>query len=282
MSGRESHDSSAYYARNGYHLDSKDQVLGDMERHHLDPGHQMILGDSRHMDEIPDNSIALMVTSPPYGVGKDYDDTDQSFDEYIDLLHDVFTETYRVLEPGGRAAINVANLGRKPYIPLTSYVHAICMDIGYLPRGEIIWVKGEGAAGNCAWGTFNSPKNPVLRDLHEYVLVYSKEQFGKPFKGESTLTKEEFMEYTLSIWKIRPESAKKIGHPAPFPLELPRRLIKLYTYQDEHVLDPFVGSGTTTIAAMETGRSSVGYDNDQTSFDLASNRIAEWSDTHGS
>lgn len=270
MGNRESHDSTAFYAR----FDTpKTEALGEPQS--AGAANKLICGDSRDMSEIKSNSVALMVTSPPYHVGKEYD-TDDTFDEYLDLLRDVFAESYRCLEPGGRAAINIANLGRKPYIPLTAYVDAMCLDIGYLPRGQIVWQKAEGAAGNCAWGSFQSAQNPVLRDIHEYLLVYSKGQFGRAYKGESTITKEEFMEYTLSVWNMRPESAKKIGHPAPFPLELPRRFIKLYTYKNDVVLDPFIGAGTTALAALQEGRRYIGYDNDCSYIALAEQRIEKW------
>lgn len=269
-SKRESHDSSPFYSRFGELPASR--IVGSIQEPPEDSLNVILNKSSEEMLELPDNCVSLMVTSPPYHVGKEYD-TDTDFDEYLDLLHTVFSECYRVLQPGGRAAINIANLGRKPYIPLTTYCDAICQDIGFLPRGQVVWQKGEGANGSCAWGTFNSAKNPVLRDIHEYVLVFSKGQFGKPYKGESTLTKEEFMEYTLSVWRINPASAKRIGHPAPFPVELPERLIKLYTYKDDLILDPFIGAGTTAIAAKQNGRHYIGYETDADYCALANERI---------
>ena len=108
-----------------------------------------------------------MVTSPPYHVGKDYD-ADTTFEDYLDLLEAVFRETYRVLQPGGRAVVNVANLGRRPYVPLSHLVTARMMKVGFFMRAEIIWRKAKGAGGNCAWGSWRSPANPVVRDVHEY------------------------------------------------------------------------------------------------------------------
>ncbi len=142
-------------------------------------------------------------------------------------------------------------------------------------RGEIIWQKAAGANGSCAWGSFNSASNPTLRDLHEYVLVFSKGDFRRAYKGKSTISTEAFMRDTLSVWNIRPESAKKIGHPAPFPVELPFRLIDLYTYEGDLVLDPFLGSGTTCVAAKMLHRDYVGYDTIRRYCDLARNRLAE-------
>lgn len=267
VSGRVSHDSSAYYDRFDKVVESDDTTINPASE--VD----VIYNTScEKMSELPDNSVALSVTSPPYNVGKDYDG-DQTFDEYLDFLHTVFTETYRVLIPGGRFAINVANLGRKPYIPLTSYLDAICLDIGYFPRAHIVWIKGEGANGSCAWGSFKSASNPVIRDVNEFILVYSKGRFGRPDKGESTVTRENFMRDTLSVWKFPPESAKRIGHPAPFPPELPNRLINLYTYRNDLVLDQFMGSGTTAVAAVNNGRHYVGYETDPLYVELATERL---------
>ncbi|HEY8531667.1 MAG TPA: site-specific DNA-methyltransferase, partial [Limnochorda sp.] len=216
--------------------------------------------DARQMTQLPDRSVHLMVTSPPYNVGKEYDQ-DLSLAEYLELLEAVFREVYRVLVPGGRAAVNVANLGRKPYVPLHLYVTEVMLRIGFLMRGEIIWSKAASPGGSCAWGSWRSPSNPTLRDIHEYILVFSKERFDRPRQGrEVTLGREEFLELTQSIWSFNPESARRVGHPAPFPVELPRRLIRLYTYKNDVILDPFAGVGTTAVAAVLTGRRFVGYE----------------------
>jgi site-specific DNA-methyltransferase (adenine-specific) len=228
------------------------------------------------MEQIPDNCVALMVTSPPYNVGKDYDD-DLDIDEYLELLRAVFTETWRVIEPGGRVAVNVANLGRKPYIPLNQYVAGLLTEIGFDLRGEIIWQKAKSAGGSCAWGSWMSAKNPTLRDVHEYVIVASKGSFSRVRIGEDSISKEEFLEATVSIWDILPESARRVGHPAPYPVELPRRLIELYTFEGDLILDPFLGSGSTAVAAVETGRHYVGYDLSKEYIDLAEKRIRQGS-----
>jgi len=200
-----------------------------------------------------------------------------SLNEYLNLLNTVWRETYRVLVPGGRACVNVANLGRKPYIPLHSYIIEGMQDIGYLMRGEIIWNKASSASPSTAWGSWLSAANPVLRDIHEYILVFSKETFSRKKENrENTIKKEEFLEWTKSIWSFSAVSARQIGHPAPFPEELPHRLIQLYTFKDEVVLDPFVGSGSACLSAIKDKRNYVGYDIDSGYVKLAERRIANY------
>jgi site-specific DNA-methyltransferase (adenine-specific) len=215
-----------------------------------------------------------MITSPPYNVGKEYD-ADLTLEEYLAFLRRVWTETYRVLVPGGRACVNVANLGRKPYIPMSGLIAREMIDLGFLMRGEIIWDKASSASTSTAWGSWQSASNPILRDTHEYILVFSKGTFKREkIEGrESTITKEEFLEYTKSVWDFFSESAKKVGHPAPFPVELPYRLIQLYTYSNEIVLDPFMGSGQTALAALKAGRRYVGYELNEEYLELARKRI---------
>ncbi len=235
---------------------------------------QVVCRSSEALPEIPDCSVHLMVTSPPYNVRKQYDE-DLSLPEYLDLLAKVLQETYRVLAWGGRACINVANIGRKPYIPLSDSISRIMLEIGFLMRGEIIWNKGAGAGVSMAWGSFQSAANPVLRDTHEYIQVFSKGAFGRKKRPDqqNTITKEQFMEWTKSVWTFTPESAKKVGHPAPFPVELPYRLIQLYTFQGDVVLDPFLGSGSTALAALKSGRGFIGYEINPEYVELAKNRL---------
>lgn len=200
---------------------------------------------------LPDNSVHLMIISPPYNVTIEYDNN-LNLEEYLALLKSVWKETYRVLGSGGRACINVANLGRKPYIPLHSYIINDMLEIGFQIRGEIIWNKASNTSTSTAWGSWLSAANPVLRDIHEYILIFSKDSFSHTSKGkESTILKEEFLEWTKSTWTFPAVSAKKIGHHAPFPEEFPNRLIKLYSFKQDVILVPFLGSGTTSLSAIK-------------------------------
>ena len=227
---------------------------------------------SENMSELENNSVSLTVTSPPYNIGKD-SDLDLTDDEYWAMMENIFTETYRVTESGGRLVVNVANLGRKPYIPFSKYFTELLIEIGFIMRGEIIWQKSKGANANFAWGSWLSASNPVIRDIHEYCLVFSKDSLKKSSQGESSIKKEEFMESTLSIWNINPARAKIIGHPAPFPIEVPQKFINLYTYKKDLVLDPFLGSGTTAVAAKLLERNFIGYEIEEKYIAIANNRL---------
>ena len=286
VSRRESHDASAFYARFPA-PELSDDVTIDPDKD-ID---EIVCGDARNMDRLKDASVALVVTSPPYFAGKEYETAlgeghvPATYGEYLAMLEDVFAECVRVLEPGGRIAVNVANLGRKPYRSLAADVTTILQDrLRLLLRGEVVWIKAEGASGSCAWGSFRKATNPVLRDLSERVVIASKGRFDRAIKAakraelglphESTISKDEFLEATLDVWKIRPESATRVGHPAPFPVELPQRLIELYTYAGDVVLDPFAGSGSALVAAHRTGRRWVGYELDPDYCRLAEARLA--------
>ncbi len=227
---------------------------------------------SENMEELENNSVSLTVTSPPYNIGKD-SDSDLTDDKYWSMMENIFKETYRVTQSGGRLVVNVANLGRKPYIPFSKYFTELLIETGFIMRGEIIWQKSKGANANFAWGSWLSASNPVIRDIHEYCLVFSKDSLKKSTQGESSLEKEEFMESTLSIWNINPEKAKKIGHPAPFPVELPKRFINLYSFKEDLVLDPFIGSGTTAIASKLMQRNYVGYEINKDYIEIANKRL---------
>lgn len=285
---RESHDSSGFYERFSHPTLSDDAVIsGSFELANPFQNH-----DARSMNALPDASVALVVTSPPYFAGKQYEQDlehaaiPSSYLEYLDMLRSVFKECVRVLEPGGRIAVNVANLGRKPFRSLAADVIAILQDdLGLLLRGEIVWQKAEGSSGSCAWGSYKKAVNPVLRDVTERVVVASKGRFdravdstarqqrGLPHK--STIMTDDFLNLTLDLWQIPTESAKRVGHPAPFPAELPEKLIELYTYEGDLVLDPFVGSGSTLVAASRLKRRYVGYDLDASYLEIAKQRVSD-------
>ncbi len=275
--GREGHDASAFYSTRLYeNRPQAEETVYAENPISSETLNSIIHASSEKMAELPDASVHLMVTSPPYNVGKDYD-KDLSMDEYLAFLKRVWAETYRVLVPGGRACINVANLGRKPYIPLHAFILHDMLEIGFLMRGEIIWDKGASASTSTAWGSWQSATNPTLRDVHEYILVFSKGSFrrARPESREDTITKEEFLEFTKSVWSFASESARKIGHPAPFPVELPYRLIQLYTFEGDIVLDPFMGSGQTALAVLKAGRHYVGYEINEDYLALAKERISQ-------
>ncbi|MEM0139976.1 MAG: site-specific DNA-methyltransferase [Ferroplasma sp.] len=273
---RASHDSSKFYNSRLYEGVSRGQDNVDFHENPLPDSSidKIFCKSAERMMELPDRSVHMVVTSPPYNVGKLYD-KDMSLNEYRSFLLSIWKEVYRVLVPGGRICINIANLGRRPYIPLHAFVIEDLLSLGFLMRGEVIWDKGATANSSIAWGTYLSAKNPVLRDSHEYILIFSKDTFTRGIKDKmkSTLSKDEFAAYTKSVWSFNAESATKVGHPAPFPVELPARCIKLYTFEEEVVLDPFIGSGTTAVAAFELNRHYVGYEVDADYVKIAEKRI---------
>lgn len=276
-SGRINHDSSKFYNSKLYSELGEKKLVDKNENDFPDKlENTIILGTAENMKELPDNSVHLMITSPPYNVSKEYDE-DLSLKEYLQLLKNAFSETYRVLVNGGRACINVANLGRKPYIPLSDYISKMMLEIGFNMRGEIIWNKAASASPSTAWGSWQSAANPILRDVHEYILVFSKGDYKRERgQKENTITKEQFMEWTKSIWTMNAESARRIGHPAPFPEELPFRLIQLYSFKGDIILDPFMGSGTTAVSALKSDRKYIGYDVSQEYIELAERRINQY------
>ena len=299
VSKREGHDAAEFYRR------FADEPLPppldpDFQPLPVFPCNHIWAGDARRMDEgvaedpdgpeLPDNSVALVVTSPPYFVGKEYE-TDvndpaipATYSAYLQMLTEVFTQCYRKLEPGGRIAVNVANLGRKPYRSLSSVVMQLLTEVGYVLQAELIWRKAQSQAGSCAWGSFQSPASPVIRDLTERIVVASKGSGGRVMSAAAraqrglpafpSLERDAFMSSTLDVWEFPPAHATRVGHPAPYPVELPRRLIDLYTWQDDLVLDPFMGAGTTAVAAVERGRRYAGFELDPQYVDLARRRAA--------
>ncbi|MFQ5446067.1 MAG: DNA-methyltransferase [Saprospiraceae bacterium] len=281
VNGRVNHDSSKFYQSRLYtSLGQKTAAEGSPASPFPEAFENHIFATTaEQMTDIPGNSVHLMITSPPYNASKDYDE-DLTLNEYLAMLERVFRETYRVLVHGGRACVNVANLGRKPYLPLTAFITQMMIDTGFLMRGEILWDKGASASASTAWGSWMSASNPILRDVHEYILIFSKGDYKRHLtKSEketkkSTITKEQFLEWTKTIWAMGAESARRVGHPAPFPEELPLRLIQLYSFETDIILDPFMGSGTTALAALRSNRKFVGFETVQEYIDLAQQRIA--------
>ena len=260
---RENHDAGAYYSRQLMPIGVKADLDRTLEPENSLPPkarNHIFIKSSEDMGDLPDRCVHLMVTSPPYNVGKEYDH-DISTEDYLMLIRKVMEETHRVLVDGGRACVNVANIGRKPYIPLHAYIIQIAAEVGFFMRGEIIWDKGMSGTST-AWGSWRSPSNPTLRDTHEYILVFQKPPFGRRATDRrmATILRTSFLEHTKSTWNIPPASAQRAGHPAPFPVQLPRRLIELYTYSGEVVLDPFMGTGATALAAHGSRRTFVGYE----------------------
>ena len=275
-SKKETHDSSYFYDSKLFKtqkiVQQKSIIQNEISKEVLNKVHNK---DSKNIDFIPDNSIHLIITSPPYNNSKEYDE-DLSLEEYLKLINDVMVEAHRILIRGGRICINIANIGRKPYIPLSTYIDLIMIKIGFLPRWQIIWDKSASAGPSTAWGSWQSASNPILRDIHEYILVYSKGEFGRKnsrSNKDDSISKDAFLENTKSIWKFPTASARKIGHPAPFPIELPKRLIELYSFENDIILDPFAGSGTTAIAAKTTNRNYIMIDINSDYCKLAKERI---------
>jgi len=276
--GRINHDSTPFYASRLYEglpTEKRTEYIEvPISSQFLD---RIFCKTSENMEELPDNSVHLMVTSPPYNVGKEYDEN-LTLQEYREFLKQVWKEVHRTLVPGGRACINIANLGRRPYIPLHAFIVEDMLELGFLMRGEIIWNKASSSSPSTAWGSWLSAANPTLRDIHEYILVFSKGMFSRKnaSRRRSTISRQEFLEFTKSVWTFPAELAHAVGHPAPFPVELPYRLLQLYTFEGEVILDPFVGSGQAAIAAIKTNRHYVGYDISEEYVKLAERRIKEF------
>jgi site-specific DNA-methyltransferase (adenine-specific) len=235
------------------------------------------------MKQIPDDSVSLVFSSPPYSLGLSYDNhsDDMSHKDYIAWLENVFTECKRVLKRGGRLAINVATITNrqadkdKEYFRFAAKHFGNMMDrIGLFPFAEIIWYKQDAAGKKTAWGSYCAPSFPIIRSTHEYIFVFSKDQFRLDGDIEqSDMTPEEFQEWTFSTWFVKPETRNLVDHPAPFSESLAGRVIKLFSYRGDLVLDPFNGTGTTTYMAYKLGRRYLGIDNSKKYCDFAINRI---------
>jgi SOS regulatory protein LexA len=226
------------------------------------------------MKKIPDNSIHLAITSPPYNVGKDYDNhhDKMNYQDYLNWLYKVWEQTKRVLVPGGRFALNIAPTGIKDFIPIHHDFINQFRELGMKFRTEIIWYK-QTMLKRTAWGSFKSPANPHIVPSWEYVLIFTKEV--DRLDGDSKMadiTKKEFMDFSDGFWQIFPETKRK-GHPAPFPEKLIYRLIKFYSYKGNNVLDMFGGTGTVAAVAAKTGRSFLHIDISKQYCKVAKDRV---------
>lgn len=243
--------------------------------------HKIIFGDSRSLNQISDKAVQLIITSPPYWQLKDYGTEDQigfndSYEEYINNLNLVWKECNRVLADGCRLCINIGDqfarsvyYGRYKVIPIRTEIIRFCESLGMDYMGAIIWQKPttmNTSGGGAVMGSFPYPRNGILKMDYEFILIFKKlGNAPKPTplqKADSKMTKEEWNQYFSSHWIFN--GVKQMGHIAMFPEELPKRLIKMFSFVGETVLDPFAGSGTTSLAAKNLGRNSIGYEINKT------------------
>ena len=229
---------------------------------------------------LPDESVHLAITSPPYNLDKDYEHHDDNLEyaEYLDWMRQVWAATLRVLVNGGRLCINIGENKRQNITcPTFSAFINQCVELKMLYRGTVIWNKNS-AAKHCAWGSWKSCSNPHIVPRHEYIIIFSKGQWKLEGTSEQCdITDKEFMDNTRSVWMMGTEHRTKIGHPAPFPEELPYRLIRYYCYRGNTVLDMFGGSGTVGVVASQLGRNYILIDNSPAYCELARKRMDETS-----
>ena len=240
---------------------------------------------------IPDGIVSLVVTSPPYNVGMEYGKRDdrEPWKQYIDWLGKIMKECKRVLRDGGRLIINIDSIvnheednDKEYFRPIYADLVNIGRDVGLNFRTDICWFKHQVVGRATAWGSYCLCSNPTIRRNHEYLLVWSKGPWRLEGDSEqSDMTKAEFEEWTMSFWHIQPETKKKGGHPCPFPEELVKRCIKLFSYRGDVVLDPFMGSGTTAYVAKMLSRHYIGIENSKEWLDYANDRVASISDMFG-
>lgn len=227
---------------------------------------RIICGDAREvLSRIPDMSIDLIITSPPYNFGHSYaqdphDDT-REWNEFFGKLLSVWSECVRVLKPGGRIAVNIQPLF-SDYVPTHHIISNQLAGLGLLWRAEILWEKNNYNAKYTAWGSWKSPSMPYIKYTWEYIEVFDKATHKKAGQKEDIdISAEEFKEWVIGRWTFPPETRMKdYGHPAVFPEELPKRLMKLFSYRNDLVLDPFNGAGTSSLVAWKLGRRFIGID----------------------
>jgi len=239
------------------------------------PVNKIICGDCLEvMKDWPDNCIDLVVTSPPYNIGINYDIYEDTipYEDWLDWLNKIWDECLRIIIEGGRICINCNDTGRNPYYPSHCDIASRIRKKWYM-MGIIVWDKMS-SLSNTAWGSWKSPSAPSLRGRQEYIIIAGKG--GKVLQKENGIIDEygnrEFLSLTSEIWSLIPQTNNKL-HPVPFPIELPKRLIKLYSYRNAIILDPFVGSGTTCVSAKILGRDYIGIDISKKYCDISKQRL---------
>lgn len=228
------------------------------------------------MKDIPDKSIDLIITSPPYNLGIDYDNynDNQELNDYLLGQEKILRECFRILKDGGRLAWQVPSITQeKMYFPLNSWTSMKCLEIGFEQRAEIIWLK-EQIPSRTAWGSFNSPSDNKILPSWEYIELFSKGNKKIQHEGTTDLDKNNFIEWTNGLWRIQPQTIS-VGHPAPFPIDLPKRIIQMNTYVGDIVLDCFLGSGTTAVACKQLNRNYIGIEISEKYCEIARQRLRQ-------
>ena len=224
------------------------------------------------MKNLPDGVVNCIITSPPYNVGLEYDEYDDNkpYDDYLKWIREIFRESYRVLAEDGRMCINIGD-GKNGSIPTHSDFIQIAKEIGFHILTIIVWNKNN-SSNRTAWGSFMNPSSPSFPRCFEYILVFRK-TMKLTHTGVATIERKEFIDWSNGLWEFNGERLSKVGHPAAFPIELPKRCIRLFTYEGDVVLDPFMGSGTTAVAALWENRKYIGFELSEEYYKLATERL---------
>ncbi|GAP09106.1 DNA modification methylase [Bellilinea caldifistulae] len=267
---KEENRSQYYYARSNNFSKENNSLPEELTN-------TILCGDSRDvLKTVPDNSIDLIFTSPPYNFGLEYDQQDDAhkWEQYFDKLFAIFDECIRVLKYGGRIAVNIQPLF-SDYIPSHHMISNFFLSRKMIWKGEILWEKNNYNCKYTAWGSWKSPSNPYLKYTWEFIEIFAKGTLKKAGKPEHVdISAEEFKEWVVAKWNIAPErKMKEFGHPAMFPEKLAERVIKLFSFVGDVVLDPFNGVGTTTAVAKKLGRKFIGIDISQEYCEIAKKRI---------
>lgn len=248
----------------------------DYKTYYKDSESVILFNNTLTTTVIKDNSIDLIVTSPPYNLDIDYKscNDNQPYDEYLKFTNTWLTNCFRWLKPDGRMCLNIPldkNKGGKQSVGAD--ITTIAKQVGFKYQSTIIWNEGN-ISKSSAWGSWMSASAPyVIAPVELIVLLYKDSWKKMSGSRKSDMTREEFIEWTNGMWTFKGESKRKIGHPTPFPVELPKRCIKLFSFEDDVVLDPFMGSGTTLVAARQNKRKCIGIDFEIDYCQLAMNRL---------